>query len=118
MLSGSRRPLLPRSDTKVDEARFVRQVRERDGFVCHMERRVGRGWRECGRRAQDTAHVLRRAQCASAVFDPRVGIRACRRCHDDYDRHRPGVRVPPTRFAKAFRLVSARSKVAPHAVRG
>jgi len=109
------RPLIARFETKAAEARFVRLVRERDGFVCRMQRRCGCGWRECGRRAQDTAHVMRRVQCASAVFDPRVAIRACRRCHDDYDRHRPGVRVPPARFAAAFRLVSARSKVAPSA---
>ena len=112
------RPLIAQFETKAAEARFVRKVRERDGFVCRMERRKGRGWQPCLRHGDDTAHIISRNQCASAVFDPRVGIRACRRCHDDYDRHRPGVRVPPARFAAAFRLVSARSKVAPHAVRG
>ena len=107
------RPLIAQFATKSAEARFVRLVRERDGFVCRMERRRGRGWRPCLRHAQDTAHIICRRECGREVFHPLVGIRACRRCHDAYDLHRAGVRVPPARFAAAFRLVVARSKVSP-----
>ena len=117
MPSGLTRPLMPSWETKADEARFVRLVRERDGFVCRMERRRGRSWQPCLRHAQDTAHIICRRECGREAFNPLVGIRACRRCHDAYDRHEPGVRVPPQRFAAAFRLVSAHSKVAPRATR-
>ena len=113
MGSSLTRPLVANRETKAAEAAFVDGVRERDGFVCRMERRRGRGWRPCLRYGRDTAHIICRRECGPIEFDKRVGIRACRPCHDAYDRHKPGVRVPPTRFAIAFRLVVAHSKVPP-----
>ena len=63
MPSSLTRPLTPSWETQADEARFVRLVRERDGFVCRMERRQGRSWRPCLRNAHDTAHIICRRGC-------------------------------------------------------
>jgi hypothetical protein len=117
------RPLLARRDTRTEEAAFVRAVRMRDGFTCRMM--IWRGtvaldqgaWVECGEYASDTAHIIKRNDCGKVKFNPIVGIRACRRCHDIYDGRRPGeVYTPFDRLEAARALVFASNKTHSHVI--
>ena len=121
------RPILARKDTKADEAAQRRAVIARDKNICQFERarpvvRTNAGqtriitvnWFPCGsKNATDTAHVYRRRECAKAAFDPDVAIRACRDCHDAYDKGLGGVRVPAHIEERAWRAIVAGSKVLP-----
>jgi hypothetical protein len=115
------RPILARKDTKADEAKQRRLVTERDRNYCKFELLLKVGgkasWVMCGRNATDTAHVIRRHQCCKARFMPEVAIRACRECHNAFDRNVLGerglldVRVNPEFLKRAVEVVNQHSKV-------
>lgn len=109
------RPLLARSDTKRDDAKQRREAIARDGFACCFERWFkSEGWLKCGNSATDTAHIYPRRECGRASSSVIVVLRACRRCHDEFDGHGDGsifVRVPPDREAAAYKLISMSAKV-------
>ena len=98
------RPLLPKRQTKTDEARWARLVKERDNYLCMLEE-YNKHWWGCYNRGTDAAHIFRRNECGKLKFSDKVlGITACRQHHDrlhKYDKH---VRVPPRRveWARAY----------------
>jgi hypothetical protein len=107
------RPILARKDTKSAESAQRRAVIARDGKGCRFERLQNEGWFECPRIGTDCAHIYRRRLCGRAEFHVDVAIRACRECHNRYDKREGGVRVNPAREAQAYRTIVANSKVPP-----
>lgn len=90
--------------------RFERWVTERYPLTGTTEK----VWRPCGKRGQDTAHIVRRDKCGRAYAHVNVVLRSCRECHDAFDGRAygdvPFVRVPEALFLKAVATIVAHSK--------
>lgn len=95
------------------DAKFSRDVKERDGYECQMEVWYRRKWRKCGSKGSpmnplDAAHIYGRPYLpATLKYHKVVGITACRDHHDSYDRRGDFilVRVPPARELDAWKAI-------------
>jgi len=99
------------------DAAFSRNVKERDGHRCRMERWDGSRYVEHGIKGDpcnplDAAHIYGRPHLPPSIrFEAIVGLTACRDCHEEYDRHGDRVRVPLKREFTAFKAINMASKV-------
>jgi hypothetical protein len=113
-------------DSEYDYDRQRREVKERDGIECQLERWVGKptkdgpslrrgSWVKCGRRSDHTVHVRRRQDCGRVPDHRDVAIRGCEACHVVLDNNWLGkrpffVRVPPAAELRCYAIVKANSK--------
>lgn len=78
-----------------------------------MEIRTPLGWKRCGKRPMDTAHVYTRPKCGQARDHVDAVIHACRVCHEA-SKGKLGtdtVRIPLRRAQAAWNVILRHSKL-------
>lgn len=116
-------------DNAKEDARFSREVLERDGRVCQMEfwSRMTEEWEAHLIKGNPdnplwAAHIYKRNECGTLRYNAIVGIASCLDCHEIYDNNYIGrpkriVRVPPDREERAFRAICLALRNCPPPVR-